>query len=95
MSDLIDRQRAIETICLAICEEVEPCDCQCKEINLLQKLPSAEKRGRWIKTPEDDYVVSGICSECGWEAEYYADDVAGMPYCPNCGARMEESEKDA
>lgn len=46
-------------------------------------------RGRWLETPEEDNVVSGICSVCGWEAEYYADDVAGMPYCPNCGAKME------
>ena len=44
------------------------------------------KRGQWLKG--DDETVSGECSVCGWEANYYETDVCGMPYCPNCGARM-------
>lgn len=46
------------------------------------------KRGQWLKG--DDETVSGECSVCGWEANYYETDVCGMPYCPNCGARMDK-----
>lgn len=57
-------------------------------INDIKKYPSAEKRGKWLAG--DDETVSGECSVCGWEANYYETDVCGMPYCPNCGARMNE-----
>ena len=46
------------------------------------------KTGKWIVV--DDGCISGRCSVCGWEAHMYEDDVMGMDYCPNCGARMEE-----
>lgn len=49
------------------------------------------KHGRWIET-ENDSRISGHCSSCGWEAHLYEDDVIGMPYCPNCGARMDKGE---
>ena len=48
--------------------------------------------GEWIEL--DDGLVAGACSVCGWEAYYYEDDVAGMPYCPNCGAKMDGERKD-
>lgn len=47
-----------------------------------------EKKGYWL--PVEDERVSGICSVCGWTSYLYADDVVGMDYCPNCGARLEE-----
>lgn len=55
---------------------------------IILDLPSAERRGRWIRTGEDGY-----CSVCkcdmpmfrnDWEWEY-----TETPYCPNCGAKME------
>ena len=55
----------------------------------LKEFPSAVRRGRWIRTGEDGY-----CSVCkcdmpmfrnDWEWEY-----TETPFCPNCGARMEE-----
>ena len=49
------------------------------------------KHGRWIET-ENDSRISGYCSYCGWKAHMYEDDVIGMPYCPNCGARMDGGE---
>lgn len=45
------------------------------------------KQGEWIEV--DDYFIRCKCSICGWESHKYEDDVYGMPYCPNCGARME------
>ena len=44
------------------------------------------KRGKWIDV--DDYIISGSCSVCGWQAHLYEDDVVGMNFCPNCGADM-------
>ena len=49
-------------------------------------------RGEWIEV--DDALVRGYCSQCGWEAYYYEDDVVGMPYCPNCGADMRGDEDE-
>ena len=46
--------------------------------------------GEWIEV--DDVSISCRCSVCGWEAHLYEDDVYGMPYCPNCGAKMTERE---
>lgn len=45
------------------------------------------KHGKWIVP--DDTVIACICSVCDWESNLYEDDVMGMPYCPNCGARMD------
>lgn len=60
---------------------------------LIQHLPSAQperKTGRWEDINKNYYCrISGRCSACGWEAHLYEDDVVGMPYCPNCGAKME------
>ncbi len=57
----------------------------------VEELPSAERKGKWIE--DDDPTVKGHCSVCGWESHYYEDDVVGMPFCPNCGARMEGEEE--
>ena len=51
------------------------------------------KHGRWIET-KNDSRISGHCSSCGWEAHLYEDDVIGMPYCPNCGAKMDKEEDE-
>ena len=55
------------------------------------------KTGHWIETNfETENLVHGYCSECGWKSNYYEDDVVGMNYCPNCGAKMvglQESEE--
>jgi Zn finger protein HypA/HybF involved in hydrogenase expression len=49
-------------------------------------------QGKWIKI--DDVSISCRCSVCGWEAHLYEDDVYGMPYCPNCGARMKGADDE-
>lgn len=62
---------------------------------LLEEMPTIEERktGRWIEVDDADDRISGRCSNCGWEAHLYEDDVVGMPYCPNCGARMARGEE--
>lgn len=60
---------------------------------LISVVPEVEavpvKHGQWIHFSQEESTISGKCSCCGWEAHYYEDDVADMPYCPSCGARMD------
>ena len=46
----------------------------------------AEKKGKWI-----DYCGGVKCDQCGFECDdtYYLGEAN---FCPNCGARMEESD---
>lgn len=57
----------------------------------IKAFPSADvepvRHGKWIETEDD--TIHGYCSVCGWESHLYEDDVIGMPYCPNCGARQD------
>ena len=49
------------------------------------------RHGEWVE-PDDEWeacVISCICSVCGWRSHLFEDDVNGMPYCPNCGAKMD------
>ena len=63
-----------------------------KELYLLPSAQPTPKKGRWEESTDYYNRISGRCSACGWEAHLYEDDVVGMPYCPNCGARMEGTE---
>ena len=82
MSDLIDRQAAIEA-----------CGGYLVPANIIKQLPSAKpKKGRWISA---DAIFGGVpfyCSECG---ENTRDTVMGKPrwkFCPMCGSRNEVTE---
>lgn len=74
-------------------------------ISEIEKLPSVTqkpKMGRWIMPVQDDGMSDPIyyqvrCSECGfdldpqtWHMELH--QYGADKYCPNCGARMGESE---
>ena len=105
MSDLISRQAAIDAIHEDILlkphndswfrENHEFVTVGYVERTLLA-VPSAQperKRGKWIDEAYD-FIISGRCSVCGWEAHLYEDDVVGMNYCPNCGAKMDGCEEE-
>lgn len=85
-NDTISRQAAIEILW----EEPSYSDL----LNVLteardkiKSLPSAERRGRWEFNIDDEgwsWDVPFKCTQCGeWNGRE-------TPYCPNCGARMEE-----
>ena len=89
MSDLIDRQQAIEAICMETCGvslRNERCMVHCTEVQTVEQLPPAQPeriKGRWIEKPH----VHGVayCSLCDYEL--HTNDTN---FCPNCGADMRE-----
>ena len=46
------------------------------------------RHGYWIEPDDGDVLTACICSICDWHGNIMEDDVMGMNYCPNCGARM-------
>lgn len=91
MAEYINRERArFECKRFFRGDETAREDCE----SLLCMLPTADvapvRRGHWVR------VGNGTtCSECmqgllrinGKQSEWV--DLSGMPYCPNCGAKME------
>ncbi len=55
---------------------------------------SEQKKGKWIGVEADGYADGSLaydvweCSECGYEHE--GEDNTLTPYCPMCGAKMDE-----
>ena len=91
MSDMIDRQAAIDAV------RRTPYHDLIKEnmVLLLMDLPSAEpvKAGKWIKEDLTGYMTPGgngiwHCSECNHQEVPYPH-ARLTNYCPDCGAKME------
>lgn len=91
MSDLIDRQAAIDALCSQLSDwnydyNVPVKDC----IDLLKNLPSARperKTGRWI--PVANGRGGHECALCHEYAPSYQSGKENLTYfCPNCGADM-------
>lgn len=76
MDDLISRQTAVNAIRLYECDDHKINMGLIIAMNLIEKVPSAQRTGKWI----DDN-----CSECGC----YVHHGDARNYCPNCGAKME------
>ena len=55
---------------------------QAKEMAI--KALEQQKNGKWMHLSMHDWVFD--CSECGFDSD------EPYPYCPGCGAKMEESE---
>lgn len=106
MTDLIDRQAAIEAIHTEFYEFL--CGMELEDeltetektllsankavVKAIKGLPPAqpkigERRGKWLHD-KDDLICLGYCSCCGWMSIATETEVADMPYCPNCGAKM-------
>lgn len=86
MSDLIDRQAAIDEIARWIGYIDE--DMILRIQTGLKKVPSAQRTGRWI---DDELICKARCSVCGEEFSWMDNDMDRFWFCPNCGARMEAS----
>nr|DAQ52723.1 MAG TPA: hypothetical protein [Caudoviricetes sp.] len=90
MDEYIDRGTAIAK--LTALDVSEPNATMVGAKRLLAEIPAADvapvTHGEWI---EDDYGYNR-CSACGWE---WDEPESVTPYCPHCGAKMEEGEIDA
>ena len=94
MNDLINGREMLNRYQVDLCYDIACKDCSmsteeggCRVEKWIDTFPSADRpQGEWIEV--DDVSIRCRCSVCGWEAHLYEDDVYGMPYCPNCGARM-------
>lgn len=87
VDDPISRQAAIDFIAAGhLVNPNEPRWSDNEVVNFLKSRPSAQRTGRWIVVDEQEPRRYG-CSECKrlvWHIENY---------CPNCGARMEETDE--
>ena len=95
MSDLIDRQQAIDAVAKWIFEVfgIKESDGTATVFKRLRELPSIQperETGHWVYRPEwSKYGDVWSCSECG---EKTSQSVMGEPrfkYCPMCDAKME------
>lgn len=58
-------------------------------------LVAEPRKGKWEEKQDNDWAGGGawVCSECGYGYAFGAYHEADeFNYCPNCGARMKESE---
>lgn len=53
----------------------------------IQALEQERKKGKWKMNKDGNWA----CPFC--EFDPYHDNMKGMNYCPNCGARMEETDE--
>ena len=63
-------------------------------MEMIDGMPSAERKGKWIYHPEIGWGETWLCDQCG---EKTTSTVMGEPranYCPNCGSRMERGEEN-
>lgn len=95
MSDLIDRQAAIDEI--KALYEWHDTVTEDMAVDHLNRLPSAgpRPRGRWRPNFIYHYEDRFVCSVCG--RSYKVDTCMGKPiwdFCPNCGADMRGEEQD-
>lgn len=98
MTDYIDKAAAVRILeaksDMAVCTDAQPYfSVAAKMIGLL---PSADVapviHARWIDNGRGRYGWAFYCSHCGWVDGYPFED--RHKYCPNCGAKMYESEDE-
>lgn len=89
MTDLISRQQAIdEVMALPNCENgYSNTYDKARFISLLEELPSGEKTGAWWKTADGECM----CTVCDSHWDISENETERFIYCPNCGARMNNS----
>ena len=94
MADLIERDALKDFYCKK-CNTCWMEGCKVYDARkLIANVPSAIEKetvwhGRWSESWHDERVYSGVCSVCG-EASVRLVITNPLPFCPKCGARMDE-----
>ena len=86
MSDLIDRDATIKSICEKECDALKPCQAECESIWAVKEMPSVPRKGKWILDNPHSEIYRYACSEC------HAHHRARYDFCPSCGADMREGD---
>ena len=90
MSDLIDRQMAIDESFEIYMDGQK---FEVVQVETLMGLPSAQpqcKTGRWIRHLEQKNIYGGKCVECSECGEkYVVQYIEDEKFCRNCGCKME------
>lgn len=86
--DTISRQAAIDAVSRG-CQEFRGIFAECEKN--LNRLPSAERRGRWEHSWGDEWCCSAcghvITTEGSWERPW-------QKYCEECGAKMMREDEE-
>lgn len=93
------RRESVGNLCLKNLEIINGCCYVNMEelLNLVDGIPAADvepvRHGRWEKCFEDwrQQQEGNKCSECGFE--HYGIGSRRYRYCPNCGAKMDLTDK--
>ena len=103
MSDLIDRQAAIDALDKRFdkipMEQTTEILKLRKDLRGLPSIQSEQKRGRWIYG-EDEYGIDGYhCDKCGffvpWDYTHkFINYIEDYNFCPSCGADMRGEQDD-
>ena len=89
MSDLIDRQAAIDALAEEFYHNEEDYRTAVKAIG---GLPSVQPRkGKWIRTRTMTHDGEVYCDQCEQE---HPEQKLIWNFCPNCGCHMEEGDSD-
>lgn len=97
-TEYIDKAAAVRILeaksDMAVCTDAQPYFAAAAK--MIGLLPSADVapviHARWIDNGRGGYGWSFYCSHCGWIDGYPFED--RHKYCPNCNAKMDESEDD-
>ena len=89
MDEYIDREAAL----MKLMQD----GCSAKNLQSISDMPAADvapvRHGRWI-----DKWEYGVCTECGGRSGTQYNGVEPIPlmtqFCPNCGAKMDETVED-
>lgn len=55
--------------------------------------PTVEKKGKWIIDTDDSELINcSCCRRSRWSREPFELMVRGFKFCPECGAKMEETK---
>ena len=94
MAEYIERELAIEAL-----SRGEGCGNVCRRA--IERILAADvapvRHGRWIMKKTSTGAAYTVCSHCNASVKYNDEygtvvmNLKGANYCPNCGARMDES----